>query len=365
MLRAIMMVMGVFFHAAVIFCHRKNIQDWPVFDNEQSYFFDIIVGLTHSFRMHLFFFVSGFSTSILYLRKGSKVMLTNRLKRIVLPFLFSFIILSPLISYTSDLINNNTTNDSLNHLSSYSFHFFLTQPLYHLWFLYYLIFYILLCWSFEQLFQYKLFQVERIKKSFKKLIPNVWFRLFSLSAIILIYFLLTGKNHFYSPLKFEISPSSFIVYFIFYSLGWLVFKTDTLSNFSKEKPSLLLILGLILYFVSNANIIFHFENFKYVQFVISAFSHVLLILGFLSLILRNFNFKSKISDTILNASYWTYLIHVLIIFVIYLFIKDITPNIYLKFSILFLGTSIVSYLSYALFVKRTFVGVFLNGKKIK
>jgi glucan biosynthesis protein C len=365
MLRAIMMVLGVFFHSAVIFCHSKNIQDWPVFDKSPSYFFDFVVGITHSFRMHIFFFVSGFSTSILYLKKGSKLMLINRFKRIVLPFLLSYVIISPLISYFSALINNSEIGNPIVNLFHLDYTFFLSQPIYHLWFLYYLIYFILLGWIFEKLFEQKLTLTEKIKSYIEKITRNFWLRFVFLSSLILIYFLYTGKNHFYSPLKFEISPSAFLVYFVFYAFGWFVHKNKSLLLLSSENPTRLVTLGFVFYIISNLNVILGFSNFKYVQFTASAISHVLFILGFLSLVLRKFNFQSKISTFILNSSYWIYLVHIIFIFAMYYLIGEINLPVYLKFITVFLGASFLCILSYLLFVKKTFIGVFLIGKKIK
>jgi hypothetical protein len=255
MLRAIMMIMGVFFHSAVIFCHSKNIQDWPIFDIGHSYFFDILVSIIHSFRMHLFFFVSGFTTSILYHKKGLKYTLINRFKRIILPFIFGYFIICSFVSYLSILINNNALEMTMTNIYIHKLDF-LSLPLYHLWFLYYLIYFILIGCIFEYVSKGNVNLVQKANTWFKNATQKFWVRFFCLSGVILIYFLCTGKNHFYTPLNFEVSLSSFVAYFIFFACGWLVYKTDSLFYLSKESPLLLMTIGIVFYFLDNANIIF-------------------------------------------------------------------------------------------------------------
>jgi len=76
------MLLGIVLHAMLSFVGWPV---WPVQDINQSEFYGIPILFIHGFRMPLFFFVSGFFTMLLWKRKGTKELMSNRCKRIVLP----------------------------------------------------------------------------------------------------------------------------------------------------------------------------------------------------------------------------------------------------------------------------------------
>ena len=84
--RALAMLLGVFFHAAL--AYGPNIQGlWIVGDmKSQSMVLEAFAWFSHLFRMTLFFLVAGFFANFLIERRGVKSFLKNRALRIVLPF---------------------------------------------------------------------------------------------------------------------------------------------------------------------------------------------------------------------------------------------------------------------------------------
>ena len=95
-LRAFAMLLGIVLHAMLSFVGWPV---WPVQDINQSEIYGIPILFIHGFRMPLFFFVSGFFTMLLWKRKGTKELMSNRCKRIVLPFLVYSILLIPLLNH--------------------------------------------------------------------------------------------------------------------------------------------------------------------------------------------------------------------------------------------------------------------------
>ncbi len=89
------MLLGIVLHAMLSFVGWPV---WPVQDINQSEFYGIPILFIHGFRMPLFFFVSGFFTMLLWKRKGTKELMSNRCKRIVIPFLVFNILLIPLLN---------------------------------------------------------------------------------------------------------------------------------------------------------------------------------------------------------------------------------------------------------------------------
>ncbi len=54
----------------------------------------------HSFRMPIFFVMAGFFAAMMRARRGSKDLLVNRFRRIVLPFVVGWVVLFPVMEGT-------------------------------------------------------------------------------------------------------------------------------------------------------------------------------------------------------------------------------------------------------------------------
>lgn len=107
------MLLGVGLHGMLSFVGWPV---WPVQDINQSEFYGIPILLIHGFRMPLFFFVSGFFTMMLWKRKGTKELISNRTKRITLPFIFFCIILVPLLNHMRS-VKAWITTEKISHSS--------------------------------------------------------------------------------------------------------------------------------------------------------------------------------------------------------------------------------------------------------
>lgn len=84
-LRAIMMWLGIVLHVAVNHMAAPTMLPWR--DRLTSTWVDLLVLLIHAFRMPVFFMLAGFFTAGLIARHGQVGMLKNRMRRIGLPLL--------------------------------------------------------------------------------------------------------------------------------------------------------------------------------------------------------------------------------------------------------------------------------------
>ncbi|MDI9338797.1 MAG: acyltransferase family protein, partial [Alphaproteobacteria bacterium] len=236
-LRALMMIIGIVFHASIIFCHKQYVGQWTLLDKHSSYFFDVLIGIIHSFRMPLFFFASGFCTSILYQKKGTKDFLKNRFKRIALPFLAAYIIICPLMELVTFYGNYKLNAMPFSMSNFLNINAYLFHPLYHLWFLYYLIFYVLLVATFEQIFKNEPVIITQFKHFIKRINQNFWFKFLGISTVFFIYFFFLKKTYLFIQLNWSIELLTFIIYFILFGYGWLVYKTTIKIVFIADLPS--------------------------------------------------------------------------------------------------------------------------------
>ncbi|MBL9132369.1 MAG: acyltransferase family protein [Verrucomicrobiaceae bacterium] len=102
-LRAFAMLLGIALHAALSFAGVS----WMVQDSRTSGLFQVLISAVHGFRMPLFFLLSGFFTAMLWRRRGLRVVITNRFKRVLLPLLLGLATIGPLMHGISGLAMNS------------------------------------------------------------------------------------------------------------------------------------------------------------------------------------------------------------------------------------------------------------------
>jgi fucose 4-O-acetylase-like acetyltransferase len=105
-LRAIAMLLGICLHALMPYTGEP----WVIVDNHTNRFFVHFVAFIHSFRMQLFFLISGFFTAMLANRSGPVGMLKNRVARILLPLVICIFTLMPLVRAVDILAISSTAS---------------------------------------------------------------------------------------------------------------------------------------------------------------------------------------------------------------------------------------------------------------
>ena len=83
-LRALAMLAGVVFHAALAYSPLMH-PIWPLADAGRSIAVDAVAWFLHLFRMPLFFVVAGFFAALLVARRGMAGLFRNRAARVLLP----------------------------------------------------------------------------------------------------------------------------------------------------------------------------------------------------------------------------------------------------------------------------------------
>ncbi len=88
-LRALAMLAGVFFHAALAFSPLMH-GFFPTADRQNSVWVDVVAWGLHLVRMPLFFLVAGFFAAWVIERRGGVAFARQRVRRIALPFLVAW-----------------------------------------------------------------------------------------------------------------------------------------------------------------------------------------------------------------------------------------------------------------------------------
>ena len=123
--RAIIILEGVLYHASR---SLPNGEYWYYLSPRQTpEIFVSLMYLIHSFRMEVFFFISGLFSALILERKGNSFFLRNRLNRVLIPLISAFLFI-PGVMYIISLEISGGEVDLNNLFASYFY-------AHHLWFL--------------------------------------------------------------------------------------------------------------------------------------------------------------------------------------------------------------------------------------
>lgn len=370
-LRAIAMLIGIFFHAALAYSPMMH-NLWLSAENQNYVLFDIVAWFLHLFRMPLFFLISGFFALMLLEKRGIGGFLKNRSSRILAPFLIFlpivFIALIAAIGWAVENIEN--LSPALKFVEYMMKNPDVPKPPFsttHLWFLYNLY---LFCLLISIAFKMNFFQRPLLKK-----LASPRFILLVLPILITPALYSQPAPH---PAPERIYPQlwSFGFYGVLFFAGALIYQNQNLLDKLQKHLLLMLLLSVgayaIIFWYLPKQITFqdimameaglphswqHFfiallESFVAVHMTIAS-----LLLGRKLMNKPNLAFRF-----VADSSYWVYIIHLPILFIIQYALLDVSASIWIKFLLSSFGTLAFGMISYLLLVKWTPIGWLLNGR---
>jgi glucan biosynthesis protein C len=363
-LRALAMLLGVVFHAALAYSPRLN-ESWFTSEQQNSILLEFSVYFLHLFRMPLFFFISGFFALMMIEKKSAKTYLQNRTKRILLPFVLFLPLVIGSIMLLIGWALGNVDNPPI-------FLQFLGSPeakqmapsTMHLWFLFnlYLFAIMAVCLHKMKLFSHTMSKRLATKPFFLLVLP-----LLLLPALITQTSPLPAADKFYPQLW------SFGFYGVLFLAGGLLYKHQQLLSDLFRYQTALLVISVIAYgyffkhIPAELNVKMAQESVTWslshsVLALTEAIIAVYMTLYCLMLGKRLLNTKNRTLTFIANSSYWTYLLHIPILLFIQFQLLNLDINMWLKFLLSVVVTLLVCFVSYLLLVKKTLIGRLLNGK---
>jgi glucan biosynthesis protein C len=361
-LRALAMFLGVLLHAVMAYTVKpfEGMYQDPLYRNSN---YDLIFFLIHTFRMQLFYLIAGFFFRLLYYRIGVSAFIKHRTQRILVPFIAGLLIILPL-TYLPDVTYSVTGRGA--HFTGSDFltimhDIFIWRGPLHLWFLYYLLlFYVI------GIFIIKLRSVIMKEREWK--IKPLLIASLLITGSFLTLLLFDSPYIQYTPgLKPRIS---YILYYgLFVYAGWLLH-----GNMKAYFPPLkkyglpFLIAGAFC-----ATVVYYFAYFpSAVNAVITSewqlkllmtLTTVTFVLGFLGVFLRFVNAESPVIRYLSDASYWVYLMHVIVVDTVQILLGNTTLWGPLKPLLCFIIPVGITLITYQLFVRYTFIGYYLHGSR--
>jgi peptidoglycan/LPS O-acetylase OafA/YrhL len=361
-LRAYIMLLGIVIHVAMLQMVSQTPQ--RLREKDLSEWSDMLVFGIHSFRMPLFFILSGFFFAAILKRRGLFITLKSRLYRLGGPL----IIFSPLVSVSlSYIILEYLTlmqvtgvfveSDWISNAQEYQFNFA------HLWFLYYLF----LCHLILLPFVFISSCFDSLKRA------KYWAGhplMIFVYAIIIAYL-----DSFYDkgmiPADGSLIPNflQLFHYFPYFTFGFIIFRFRSvwLKHYQRCWGRYTL-LGSLFMFVSLVVMEpLMSQPGEQVDNFIVAYSYGLCgwcwsfaLCGFFK---QCFSSYKPVFTYLSESAYWVYIIHLPFIILISYAIYDYTWPFYIKMTVNIVFTSILSITSYHLFVRYTWLGQLLNGKR--
>lgn len=321
-LRWILLLILVPYHAAMA---------WNTWDEPNYVFFEgnrlissIIVFFSPYF-MPLLFVLAGISTKYALQKRTKKGYLIERVKKLLVPFLFGTISLMPIMAYIADRFNCSYSGGFLEHYA-----IFFTKytdligadggfSLGQFWFLLYLLIISIVGVGIISL--QKNYETE-------KTIPFWLVFLLGLPLPILSELLSVGGK-------------SLVEYTYLFLLGYYVLADEETVNEAKKNTLLLFSVGLITTVLNVYFFIWSDLELAFLNIVTKYVSEWIMIIALIGLAKRFLDFRSKASDYMNKRSFLFYIYHfiwvVLFQYIIYGFVGN-------KTFVLFIGTVLLSYL---------------------
>ena len=359
------MLLGVVLHTSLIY--GPSIKEfWNVQDlYTNNIIFDIAALFIHLFRIPVFFVLAGFFSALLSYQKGKIPMLINRFKRILLPALCFNFLLWPLmaLSHWFAVSKMYPTQDIFSVLGYKNelWTFLFPANSFNLWFLYYY-FYLAVLTGITQ--RYLVISQQLINRIIDFIIPIckiliLRIILFSLPIFLLLIFF--NIEWIETPPQLLIDVPSFILYAIYYIMGWVLFTKKQLFYYLSDRAVWILMIGLLLFL---AKLLTINDAHFYLSACINASFSMSMVLGLIGMAYKSITYYNRYIRYLSDASYWIYLIHVPILITLSGILYNINLNVFVKFSLVLIGTYSIALLSYQLVVRSSFIGQFLNGRRV-
>lgn len=370
-LRAVAMLLGIVLHASIAY-NVKTLPGWPHDAQFNSIGFDFVYDLIHSFRMALFFLIAGYFARMLYYKIGEQAFLKHRYKRIMIPFLFSIVLIVPVTLFPFSLYRFNSLNpghwyESFKHALVQTFHW---NGMAHLWFLYYLLIYYI---AFVMLVRLKrTFIRNKVLSGYVSGIKKLCtIKLLVLCGVMIpIWLILMRVPELYLHVDTSVVPgaSYILFYLVFFGLGWVmqmnpsIFGSITRFAWPLTLAGLALFVGI--FYVSNYDSATYEKIFSFVKIAVTA-EILLLVYGVLGLFLRHFKTESFLWKYISDAAFWMYLTHLGFIALFQFLAIEFNFPLLLRFPFVLLTTLLITLVTYQYFVRYTIIGEYLHGSRVK
>ena len=375
--RAFALLLGVAFHAAISFVPGMIVGIWAIVDRTPSVALSDAAFVSHIFRMSLFFFIAGFFARMLYMRGGARGFWSNRLKRILVPLIAGWVVVFPAIAWVWTVGIKKTYGDAAPPFAMQMPEVTLGFPLTHLWFLYYLLVLYVAILAVRAVFV-RLDSAGKLRAAVDALARwcisgyagNFLFGLPLAACLLALPFWVYWQgiptpDHSLLP-----QWPSFVGFSTAMIVGWIVHRSTSLLGEMQRRYvghlSLAVIASAVCVWILHSQAPLTpvapgtYRTVFVLSFGIALWSWVF---GLVGAALRFFSGYSAVRRYIADASYWIYIVHLPIVVALQVAVAQWPLHWSLKYTFVLAASLAILIASYHLFVRFTFIGQLLNGRK--
>ncbi|WP_435592018.1 acyltransferase family protein [Nocardia sp. bgisy118] len=383
-LRGMVQLGGVAFHTTLSFIPGFAYAGWVAADRSPSHFLGLLAFIIHMFHMPTFFMLAGFFARMQLRRNSSsRDFLRSRAKRILLPLLFAWLAVLPLIAVLVIVRERTGHLHSVVHK-----HNVVPFPLAHFWFLWLLYWFLLITTGLYGLFtifpragQFVRASVEAVFNGITRLHIEPLVLAVPVTLGFLCYspwFLWGGYP---APVMDLVpQPPVLIGYGTAFTLGWFAHKNmHVLLSWRARWPTYLLLAiiattavsatgrfvpSAFLATVDGSLTMVPMEGGSKLLYAfgycLASWLWVLALVGLAQRLMSGFSAWRRYLST---ASYWIYLTHVPLVMALQVVVEGWPLHWSVKFAMILVATLFTLLVSYHFLVRPTFVGELLNGRR--
>lgn len=369
-LRASMMWLGIVLHVAVNYMSGPS--PLPFRDRESTMFADVTLFFIHTFRMPVFFMLAGFLAAMMVDTRGVKAMVRNRLRRLALPFAFFwppvFIAMVVLVLVFAHLMARGTIGIDLA---------LAPRPpgghgglnTMHMWFLYYLFLLCMIAGLFCAIQESIPARLRQGMQTVMSVLARNWWGF----LVLAIPMAIIGSGYRAGILaqtgSFVPNVNELVHNGMFFLFGWTIYRLrDGLLPHYARHCWKYAAAGLVAYTGSGflLQVFLKAPATPHLQLAIAYVYgsagwlwSIALIGGFV----RYLPTQNRVLRYVSDSSYWVFMVHMLFTIGFGVLLYNAPLGALAKMAINIVATTLVCLASYHLFVRNTWIGVLLNGKR--
>jgi ABC-type multidrug transport system ATPase subunit/peptidoglycan/LPS O-acetylase OafA/YrhL len=370
--RGFALLLGVAFHAALSFLGGPP-GTWFTADSSSNAVLGDVAFVTHIFRMSLFFFIAGYFGRLLYQKLGAASFWANRGKRILVPLVAGWVILSPIVSYLWVTGITQAFGGKLPPMPAMPEDFF---PLGHLWFLYQLLLIYVAVIAVRSVIA-RLDPAQKLRGLIDKAVAasiRTMAGTFTLGLPLAAALMSLPMWIYWMGIPtpdMTLTPQipASVGYSTAFAFGWLVHRSkDALAAITQRWFSNLGVAMVATGWLLHS---MHAEPFAQPGLTKTVYALVFgvavwgWVLGLTGAALRFLSNYSATRRYLADSSYWIYLAHLPVVVVLQMWVSAWPLSWIVKFPFILVVSFGVLFLSYHYLVRPTFIGQLLNGRKYR
>ncbi|MEM9373447.1 MAG: acyltransferase family protein [Planctomycetota bacterium] len=385
-LRAVAMMLGVWLHAGLPYISGLPPFYWAIDDPNKSDLIDHSITLIHAWRMEVFFLLSGFFTAMLVVRRGVRGTAWQRVLRIVFPFVLAVLLIQPMCAaiwgYGYSVQWGFPAKTAVTNVLKTSWGIDVPGvpsnliSLWHLWFLYVLIWLIAVGLVMQKAAPPALRRAGHSVGTWLGAVIGSWWGALFLAVPVGSMLLLHGPTGADTNETIVPNWSTLAYYALPFGCGWLIYPArERLASLARlwwvpMGYGLLIAFPLYLYADSLGALGMDATAGPY---LLAIGSHALMTtglgLGMIGLSMRLLASPGPRTERLVrygsDMAYWVYLAHMPVVVGLGILVLEWQVPALAKMGVVLTGSGIVLIVSYQFLVRHTLVGRLLNGPRAR